>query len=159
MRGTITFLETATRVLSRNDAALWLTPQSRFTDVRERPVTFRSGLARLASRVPMATYLPLAIEYSFWEERLPEVCVNFAEPLVLTSIEAQQLGTGALNRELERRLDDAQSQLAATVIARDSSRLRVLAKTKSGVGGIYDLWRRAKALWRGQKLQLEHGAK
>jgi 1-acyl-sn-glycerol-3-phosphate acyltransferase len=100
VRGTVAFLESATRVLSRHDSALWLTPQGRFTDVRTRPVTFRSGLAHLASRVPVATYLPLAIEYAFWEERLPEVCVNFGEPLVLTSASAEQIGADNLNHEL-----------------------------------------------------------
>ena len=159
MRGTVTFLENAPRVLSGSNAALWLTPQGRFTDVRERPITFCTGAAHLAARVPIATYLPLAIEYAFWEERLPEVCANFGEPLVLTSAHAQQLGSDLVNRELERRLDDAQTQLATTVIERDASRLRVLAKTVSGVGGVYDVWRRATALLRGQKLQLEHGAK
>jgi 1-acyl-sn-glycerol-3-phosphate acyltransferase len=159
MRGTVAFLESATRVLSRHDAALWLTPQGRFTDVRERPVTFRSGLAHLARRVPVATYVPLAIEYAFWEERLPEVCVNFGEPLVIRREEANEFGAEYLKQRLEQRLEAAQHELAKAVVPRDPARLRVLSKTESGVGGVYDAWRRAKALLTGQHVALEHGSK
>jgi 1-acyl-sn-glycerol-3-phosphate acyltransferase len=161
LRGTIGFLESASRVLARSQAALWLTPQGRFTDVRERPIAFRGGLAHLAARVPVATYLPVAIEYAFWEERSAEVCVNFGEPLVLTREEAAQLGIDTLTRRFERHLERAQHELAQSVIARDASRLRVrvLSKSASGVDGIYDLWRRVKALLRGQSFTVEHGTK
>lgn len=158
-RGTVAFLESATHVLSRHDAALWLTPQGRFTDVRERPVTFRSGLAHVATRVPVATCMPLAIEYAFWEERLPEVCVNFGEPIVFTHEQAKQLGADTVNYQLEQQMQSAQQELAGAVIARDSAQLRVLNLSESGVGGVYDLWRRARALLRGQRLVLEHGSK
>lgn len=159
MRSAISFLDHAAKILSLDGAALWLTPQGRFTDVREKPVRFRGGLAHLALRVPVATYVPMAIEYAFWEERQPEVCVNFGEPLVITSGQAEQVGPAALNEELEHALEIAQTELAPAVIEKDVSRLRVLSKNAAGVGGVYDVWRRAKALFRGQKLELEHGAK
>ena len=158
-RGTINFLDGARRVLARNGAALWLTPQGRFVDVRDRPVRFRGGLARLATSVSVATYLPLAIEYSFWEERLPEVCATFGEPLVITDTQAGQLGARALNELMERRLDETQMHLAAAVVQRDTRRLRVLAKSAAGVGGIYDVWRRFRAFMNGQPFQPEHGTR
>lgn len=158
-RGAATFLEGAAKVLARENAALWLTPQGRFADVRERPLAFRSGLAHLAARVPKATYLPLAIEYGFWDERMPEVCSTFGEPLLLTSAQARESRTDVVNRELERRLEDAQTELAQAMIGRDASRFQVLMETGSGVGGVYDLWRGLKALARGRKHQPGHGAK
>jgi 1-acyl-sn-glycerol-3-phosphate acyltransferase len=158
-RGTLDFLGTASLVLGRDDAALWLTPQGRFTDVRERPVVFRSGLAHLASRVRVATYIPLAIEYVFWEERLPEVCFNFGDPIVLTREQAERLGPRAVNQQFERRMEETQSELATTTVARETAKLRVLSRQATGVGVVYDLWRRTRAVLRGQTFQPEHGAK
>jgi 1-acyl-sn-glycerol-3-phosphate acyltransferase len=158
-RGAVDFLESASLVLQRDDTALWVTPQGRFTDVRARPVEFRSGLAHLASRVRVATYLPLAIEYVFWEEPLPEVCVSFGAPLVLTREQGERIGARALNAQLERRLEETQSELSAAVVARDTAQLRVLTRQKRGVGVVYDAWRRARAWLRGRTFQPEHGTK
>lgn len=158
-RGTLEFLATASRVLRREDSLLWLTPQGRFADARQRPPAFRAGLGHLTSRVPMATYVPLAVEISFWEECLPEACVNFGEPFVLTGERAEQLGPAAVTEQFEHGLQVAQDELAAAVIRRDGGALRVLCRNASGVGGVYDVWRRWRALWRGERFQAEHAAK
>jgi 1-acyl-sn-glycerol-3-phosphate acyltransferase len=158
-RGTLDFLNSASAVLVRADAALWLTPQGRFTDVRERPLRLRAGLAHLASRVRVATYLPLALEFVYWEERLPEVCANFGEPLVLAGEQAERLGSRALTQQFQHRLQSAQDKLAEAVIKRDGHQLRSLTRNAVGVGGIYDLWRRTRAWWRGETFQLEHARK
>jgi 1-acyl-sn-glycerol-3-phosphate acyltransferase len=158
-RGTREFLDTAGRVLAREDSLLWLTPQGRFVDVRQRPAGFRSGLGHLATRTGMVTYLPLAIELSFWQERLPEVCVNFGDPWVLTGVQAERMGAAVVSDHLERALEQAQDELAAATLRRDEVLLRALGRTGSGVGGVYDVWRRAAAWWRGERFQTEHAMK
>ena len=55
----------------RPNSVLWLTPEGRFTDVRTRPAVFLPGLATLVARTGACTLVPLAIEYAFWDERLP----------------------------------------------------------------------------------------
>lgn len=158
-RGAVEFLRGSAAVLARPNAALWVTPQGRFADVRERPVIFRSGLAHLATRVRHATFLPLAVEYPFWEERRPEICVNFGEPLLLTE---SSLGAGRDELSgtiFEERLRAAQDELAAAVIRRDVSAFRVLDRAPGGVGGVYDWWRRGRAWMRGEHFQPEHGVK
>ena len=57
---------------------LFLTPQGKFADVRA-PLVFAPGLEHLAARAPRAHFLPLAIEYTFWEERKPEVLLAFGQ--------------------------------------------------------------------------------
>lgn len=158
-RGAIAFLRGSAEVLARPNAALWLTPQGRFADARERPVQFRSGLAHLADRISTATFLPLAVEYSFWEEKRPEICVSFGEPFLITETAAGTLRADSSALFFESRLHAAQEELAAAVIRRDTAAFRVLERSCGGVGGVYDLWRRAQAACRGEKFQPEHGLK
>ena len=49
--GARNFLRNGRELRSRRGAMLWLTPQGRFADVRERPVRFAPGLAHLAARL------------------------------------------------------------------------------------------------------------
>ena len=158
-RGPLDFLRHARAILARADSILWLTPQGRFCDARARPPQFRAGLGHLATRVSAATYLPLALEYVFWEERQPEICVHFGEPVVLTGAEATDLGPEKVTRLLEEKLTSAQDELAAAVRTRDASKFRTLQETRSGVGGVYEWWRRGRALLHQQTYQPEHGTK
>ena len=158
-RGTVAFLEGASRVLARSDSMLWLTPQGRFADVRDTSVGLRTGMAHLATRVNVATYLPLALEYAFWEERMPEACINFGEPMVVTREQAAKTGARGLTALFEEKLRAAQQQLAAAVIRRDASQLRVLDRQRVGVGGVYDVWRRFRSLMRQESFRPEHGTK
>ena len=50
-------------------------------------------------------------------------------------------------------------QLAADALSRDPARFEPLVSGAAGIGGIYDLWRRAKALVRGEQFQPQHGRK
>ena len=56
-------------------------PRGRFRDVRERPIRPMPGLAHLARRIPEATFVPLAIDYAFWNERRPNLLLRFGEPI------------------------------------------------------------------------------
>jgi hypothetical protein len=65
------------------DSVLWVTPEGRFTDVRTRPAIFRPGLASLVARLDTFTLVPLAFEYTFWDERLPEILVSCGQPIAV----------------------------------------------------------------------------
>ena len=80
-RGAARFLSTSLRVLSDPRSSLWITAEGAFTDHRVRPVRLRPGLAHLARRVPGVTILPLALEYTFWNESRPEALVRFGPPI------------------------------------------------------------------------------
>ncbi len=68
-RGAAQFLRAAHEILSTPNSVLWITPEGRFTDMRSRPAIFRPGLAALVARLGACTLVPLAIEYTFWDER------------------------------------------------------------------------------------------
>jgi 1-acyl-sn-glycerol-3-phosphate acyltransferase len=156
-RGAATFLRTATSILELPERMLWITPQGKFTDARTRPVTFRSGLAALAGRVAPTVFLPLAVEYTFWEERLPEVLVAFGTPL-FTQQHQNSCGASDWNAALERGLQDAQDALAEAAQRRDPNEWELLFRGASGTTAVYDLWRQARAAIRRESFNREHSA-
>ena len=81
-RGAAAFLRTTCAILSVDCNIVWLTPEGRFSDVRERPIQLRGGIGALAARMPEVEFLPLAIEYTFWTEPRPEVLISFGQATV-----------------------------------------------------------------------------
>lgn len=152
--GASLFLRVGRKLLSQPDTLFYLTPQGRFTDARDRPVRLRPGLAHLLARVPRVTVLPLAVEYPFWDESAPEALVQFGEPMILGSNVTAKIPD--IQELLEARLLQAMDCLAEAAVSRDSSRFDVLLNGRSGVGGVYDAWRRMKAWRRGEKFDPAH---
>ena len=156
-RGAASFLGTAGTILESPQRMLWITPQGKFTDVRTRPMTFRGGLATLAGRVGPTVFLPMAVEYTFWEERLPEVLVAFGTPL-FTQQHQNNCGTSDWNAALERALQDAQDALGEAAQRREPNEWELLFRGTSGTTAVYDLWRQARAAIRHDSFSREHSA-
>jgi 1-acyl-sn-glycerol-3-phosphate acyltransferase len=158
-RGSRRFLRVSEVILQSPRHLLALTPQGRFADARERPVRFAAGLGHLAARESPAVFVPLAIEYVFWEERLPEILVRFGEPVVAGSGHRPRQRPEAWTGFFERELARTQDALAAESQRRSPEDFETLLRGGAGQGGIYDLWRAFKAAWRGESFQKEHGKK
>jgi 1-acyl-sn-glycerol-3-phosphate acyltransferase len=150
-KGARDFLTTGTRILADPTLALWVTVEGRFTDPRERPVRIRPGVGHLATRVAGTTVLPLALEYVFWNERTPEALARFGHPIRLDSASPAEW-----TQRVESGLESAMNTLARAAIARDPSAFETLVGGRAGVGGVYDLWRRARAALAGRPFQAEH---
>ena len=149
-RGAAQFLRTSQAILE-SGGVLWMTPQGRFADVRE-PLVFKPGLGALALRIPGATLLPLGIEYTFWDERLPEALLHFGDPLLLDANTSVEQAT----RQLEGALSEAMRTLQAASMTREASAFRVLLTGGRGTGGIYALVRRARGIFTGSSAQVDH---
>ena len=154
-RGAVQFLKTSRALLSAPHTALWLTPQGRFSDVRERPVKFDRGLGALARRSRDTCFLPVAMEYCFWGERLPEVLIWIGDPLQLR--DGREGTSDAWSRLLEERLAETQDTLARACMERDPTQFQTVLQGGSGVGRFYDFWRSTKARLRGESFSKEHG--
>jgi 1-acyl-sn-glycerol-3-phosphate acyltransferase len=148
-RGARAFLHTARALLASSRNVVWLTPQGRFMDVRERPLRLKPGLGALAAREPDATFLPLAIEFAFWTEPRPEILVSFGEPIVPGSGPARS--ADEWTRIFTDALETTQDELAARSCRREPHEWRTLNRGRSGVGGFYDAWRRLSDRVRGEK--------
>lgn len=155
-RGGRQLLAVANQLAYEPQGALWLTPQGRFSDPRERPLQLAPGLGHLAQRLQHAWFLPLALEYPFWEERLPEGLARFGE--AFCPAQAPKLRAAGYTALLSERLMATQDALAAQAQARSPATFDNLLEGHVGVGGIYDVWRRGQAWLRGQRFQGAHDA-
>ena len=154
-RGAVQFLRTGEAIL-KSGGVLWVTPQGRFCDPRERPLEFKPGMAALAARVAAAqgdcTLLPLAIEYPFWDERLPETLLYFADPVrVLAGENAESVQQRSI-LALQAGLDEMQKR----ALTRNAHGFEVLSRGNLGAGGFYALGQRAKALLTRKPYVAEH---
>jgi len=158
-RGALQFLRTAEAVLSDPSHILLVTPQGRFADTRERPVEFKPGLGHLAARLPDVAFVPLALDYAFWKERKAEVLIRFGAPTrPATMRNATEMDAEAWTKFFQGELERTQDALAEDAVSRDPSRFDTFLQSQSGVGGVYDLWRRFRAFWKHEKFHPEHSS-
>lgn len=156
-RGAVQFLRTARAILQSPASLLAITPQSRFADVRERPVHFQGGLGLLASRLDRGVFVPFAAEYVFWEERLPEILVRFGEAVEVNG-KTTSGGTAAdWTKLFETKMQENQDALAREAQRRDPEDFQIVLRGGAGQGGVYDWWRSVVARCRGRSFQKEHG--
>jgi 1-acyl-sn-glycerol-3-phosphate acyltransferase len=151
--GARAFLRITHAVLASSANALWLTPQGRFMDPRERPLRFKDGLGWLAAREPNAAFVPLAIEYPFWTEPRPEILVAFGDPIVPAETPPSAAGGTDVFSEA---LESAQDELAMRSCRREPGDWETVCRGRAGIGAIYDSWRRLTARLRGKKFSGEH---
>lgn len=150
--GASSFLAVGEAVLKLQDGLLLVNAEGRFRDVRERPLQVAAGLMHLAKRAPNARFVPLAIEYTFWDERRPNLLLRFGEPIAAEAIVDR--GSQALRDALSVAMD----ALAADARSRDPARFTTLLAGKTKINPVYDGWRRAKALLQGRRFDPAHGA-
>ena len=139
-RGAAQFLHTARQILSTPRSVLWVTPEGQFTDMRTRPPVFRPGMAAMVARLGACTLVPLAFEYTFWDERLPEILLSCGEPIRVK--DGHQHTTTEWSETLATALARTQDELADLVKLRDPSRFATVLHGRVGIGGIYELWKR-----------------
>jgi 1-acyl-sn-glycerol-3-phosphate acyltransferase len=156
-RGAVQFLRTGEAVLL-DGGVLWVTPQGQFVDARARPLEFKPGLAALATRVASSVgecvLLPLAIEYAFWDERLPECLLEFGHPVrVIPSDDA-----AALQLQLISALEVTMDELKSKAMLRNSEGFEELVRGRSGTGGFYALMQRTIAVFLRRPYRREHTA-
>jgi 1-acyl-sn-glycerol-3-phosphate acyltransferase len=155
LRGAARFLRTAEAILARPKAMLWVTAQGKFTDPRVRPTGLQSGVGHLAHRIGEGVILPLALEYPFWSERTPEALARFGEPIDVSR--NRDWSARDWTEFIGRELGATQDALAEEASSRDPSKFVTLIDGRVGVGGVYDLWRRARAWLTGRRFDPRHG--
>jgi 1-acyl-sn-glycerol-3-phosphate acyltransferase len=148
-RGAAAFLRTSVAILSQPGATVWITAQGRFADPRVRPPGLRSGVGHLVQRLPHGFMVPLALEYPFWEERLPEALARFGFPVPVGA--GVGLSASESVERIEVGLAATQDALTADALWRDPAAFITLLRGKVGIGGIYDRWRRFAARLRGER--------
>ncbi len=144
--GAARLLRAAQRILSDPSRMLWMTAEGSFRDPRT-PVDLRPGLSRLLARQPGAVAMPMALEYPFWSEKRPEALAAFGTP-----IPAEEASEARLQSSLQTTVDG----LARASMARDPAAFDLVLSGRSGIGGVYDGWSRARARLAGRPYQADH---
>ncbi len=153
-RGAIGFLAICRAILAGERNILIVACQGRFADVRDR-LELERGVAHLADMATGVTFLPLAIEYAFWEERRPELLLHFGAPIRGDALASLPLAERIAI--LEPALATAMAALAGDSIRRDATAFHTLMSGAKGVNPFYDAWRRAKAVMTGRRFDPSHG--
>jgi 1-acyl-sn-glycerol-3-phosphate acyltransferase len=130
-RGVIDYFNTAEAILRKPEHLLAVTPQGRFTDTRARPVQFQRGLGLLATRVKRALFVPVAIEYAFWDQSRPEIFCRFGEATEISADDSKGLTAWHWTAAFEIRLEGVQDALAKEVCAHDSNKFQHLLTPKT----------------------------
>ncbi|MFM7611386.1 MAG: glycerol acyltransferase, partial [Alphaproteobacteria bacterium] len=90
----------------------------------------------------------------FWGERKAEMLAAFGAPIPAASLLAAP--REARSAMLSDALAGVMEKLSADAIARDPAAFQTLVQGQEGMGGIYQGWRRAKALARGERFDPRH---
>jgi 1-acyl-sn-glycerol-3-phosphate acyltransferase len=155
-QGAAQFLSTSNAILASPKGSIWLTPEGRFCDVRDHDAGLMPGLTHLVARHPNAWVVPFAIEYVFWEERLPEALVRFGSPHLAQRYSG--VPKRALAVELEQLLRREQRGLAESSLRRTVGDFQTLFVTRPP-GSIYDTLRSIVTRLRGGRFDPRHGTK
>ncbi len=152
--GARTFLQTGLAILEKPRSAIWITGQGHFTDPRQRPIRLYPGTGHLVEKASNIVVVPLALEYPFWTERTPEALIRFGSPLSPEANEAMSPKdrTSLISKALEETMDE----LAREACQQDSGLFIELISGRTGIGGIFDLWRRILAYLRCRRFRSEH---
>ena len=154
LRGARSFWRAARAITAAPATALWMTPQGRFCDPRERPLRFEPGLASLVAQLDRGLVVPVALEYPFWEERFPEALLATGEPLVIDGVRRPQEEWDQRCRDV---LESTQDALRELSVARRSDAFETLVNGAAGVGRVYDTYRWLRARLMGGEFAREHG--
>ncbi len=155
-RGAAQFLRASREILSTPNAVLWITPEGHFTDVRTRPAVFRPGMAAVVARLGPCTLVPLAFEYTFWDERLPEILMCCGRPIEVS--DGHSHSAAEWSDQLAAALAATQDELSALAKLRDPALFTSILSGRAGVSGVYDAWKRLRAILTGRAYHGSHGS-
>jgi 1-acyl-sn-glycerol-3-phosphate acyltransferase len=150
--GVADFLLTTKAILETPNCSVWITPEGRFCDVRDHSQPFMPGMAHLATKLPHTIFIPMAIEYGYWDQPRPQIFVRFGD--WVRGDDAQ--GKGQWNEALTKSLRKTQSELSAAVISRDASQFNYLIESRPNRLGWYDYGRSWVAWARGEPFDPRH---
>lgn len=135
----------ARRFAERPNATFWITPQGEFTDVREE-IRLRPGAAAVAARIdPTPMVAALAMDYCFWNDRQPEVCLRVM-PVEGKARSGVRLSTTDWMRAMTGAMRENQRMLTERVLRRNPEEwVAVIPPRKhQRTNPIYDLWLRVR---------------
>jgi hypothetical protein len=158
LAGSSDFLTTTQAILESNNAALFITPEGRFCDVRDTTQTLMPGLSHLTSKVSRIAFVPLSFEYGFWDESRPQIFAKLGTTIHCHDRKHDDMALSKADwgELLTSRLRRTQSQLAWSVMARDPKAFTYLIESRPRRLGWYDYFRSWSARLQGKAFDPRH---
>ncbi|MEM9828105.1 MAG: lysophospholipid acyltransferase family protein [Planctomycetota bacterium] len=174
--GAAEFLKHGRQVMQSPRDALWLTPEGRFADVRDHDADLMPGLSHLchgqaqkhrdnetgatprdhgADATHHGCVIAMALEYVFWNERLPVCLIQFSQPIHIDQTTADW-PKAQWHQKLSDQLRRTQNELAELAKQRQFAGFEVLLEGRGGGGKFYDSFRRLKSWIRRESFQDRH---
>jgi len=150
--GASAFLSTTKAILRQKNVTVWITPEGRFSDVRDHCMPLMPGLSHLALKMPGVKFLPVAFEYGFWNESRPQIFARFGSPIG----SSESMSKADWNDLLTERLRATQTELARSVQSRDPSAFQYLVASRPIRLGLYDYCRGWAAWMSGKRFDPRH---
>lgn len=154
LQGAANFLKTSREILASPRSSLWVTPEGKFTDCRDHARPLMPGLAHLAASVRDVHFVPLAMEYPFWEEVKPMILIRLGTPIIFDESTSKR----ECGERLETGLRTTQRELAAAVIDRRADAFEYLIAPRATHNSWYDTARAWTAWYHGRPFDPRHGA-
>ena len=153
--GATAFLKQTTAILDGGRTTVWMTPEGRFADARDHEAELMPGLAHICSKMHHGAVLPLALEYVFWDERLPVCLAKFGTPIRIAAF--PERSKAEWREMLSVDLRRTQHELGELAINRSSDPFDNLIGGKSGAGMFYDTFRRLRSVFSRKTFRTNHG--
>ena len=149
------YLRASSAITQSGAHAIWITPEGKFTDVRDSSAGWMPGLAHLCQRLGHGYVMPVALEYVFWNEPRPVCLASIGPPQSIDSLTT--LTKEECSNTLQSCLRSTQTRLKTLVIQRDPNPFTILIKGRSGPKGLYGAMRRLTAVALGRRDRQRHG--
>lgn len=130
-------VEYAVSLLDRPNRVLWIYPQAIMRPNDARPLSFYSGLARVAKALGRVQLVPIAHRYEFLHEQRPDALVRIGPPVTVESVRDHK----HLTEQLESCLTELLDSLRCSVVTEKLDQFEVLLSGKSSTNVVYDSFR------------------
>ncbi len=137
------------------NTALWLTVQGEMVSARHRPIRFQPGAGWIAREIGTFEVITVAIEYAFWEDRLPVAAISVSPAHTYSA--DKNFSRRRFTAELEQQLEEQCNQLAIKMEQRAPSVFTTILSGSGGIQPVYDVLRSLAAKLTGNNMDKAHG--
>lgn len=111
-KSTLRSMKYCTDFLNKEKISLWLFPQGVIMPPNHRPLEFQKGVAFIAQRVKKVNLFPIAIQYVFLRQGLPEVLIDVGKPILVDGEVDKDSFTAYLEEDFTRVLDNQLKEIS-----------------------------------------------
>lgn len=138
-RSALASLRYAANTLTSTSCALWMFPQGTLLHQEVRPIDCEPGIAILASMVPNAVVIPVAVRYEMLREQGGVVWLRFGRAIEPEEREAMSIQD--VRSLIAQRLQDEADIVRADAISEDATNYHTVLQGKRSMEKKYDSMR------------------